>query len=108
MVSCLALCPSLAACTDSPSSYRSVCLTPHSLLVAVQDPPSLRIIPFPTHTSQGSSTVPPTPSLPPNNPQRRGSGWERLPGNLQSGGESEAIVLDEWKWLIGRDREDCS
>lgn len=88
------------------SALRSVCLTPHSLLVAVQDPPSLRVIPYPTPNSHGSAAF---TQAPPSHDerQRRGSGWEGLPGNLSSGGDTEAIVLDEWKWLIGRDRGDC-
>ncbi|BGO89111.1 hypothetical protein NBRC10512_003856 [Rhodotorula toruloides] len=88
-----------------------VCVTPSDLLVAVQDPPSLRVIPFPNISSEASASTSrlPTfgrPAPPP--VQRRGSGWDSLPAGLAGEGESEAVVLDEWDWLVGRDRKDVS
>lgn len=96
----------------SPS--RSVCVTPSDLLVAVQDPPILRIVPFPStvvpDSSASSSTsrlptfgkAPAAPSL-----QRRASGWEGLPQGLGAHeGASDAVPLSEWEWLVGRDRDD--
>ncbi|GAA6048193.1 hypothetical protein JCM3770_003704 [Rhodotorula araucariae] len=91
-----------------------VCVTPSDLLVAVQDPPILRIVPFPAPASESASTsssrlptfgkpAPPVPL------QRRVSGWESLPPGTGTGeGASEAIVLDEWEWLVGRDRKDVT
>lgn len=98
---------------------RSVCVTPSDLLVALQDPPILRIVPFPSsssgsspHESASSSTsrlptfgkpVPaPAPPL-----GRRASGWEALPAGMGAGeGTSDAVTLSEWEWLVGRDRSD--
>jgi hypothetical protein len=106
----------------------SVCITTTDLLVAVQDPPSLRVLPFPTAASAipetpSSSRLPlvtvvpsasrnssstslhtdGTPSRPSHN--RRSSTWEGLPAGLSGEAGSEAIMLDEWDWLVGRDRE---
>ncbi|GAA6063151.1 hypothetical protein JCM10212_006309 [Sporobolomyces blumeae] len=39
---------------------------------------------------------------------RRGSGWEGLAHGQRGDGESEAVVLDEWEWLVGRDRKDVT
>ncbi|KAM0787921.1 hypothetical protein ACM66B_006127 [Microbotryomycetes sp. NB124-2] len=79
-----------------------VCVTDHSLLVAIQDPPTLRIVPFPTFAPARHSVSQPS------NADRRGSGWESLPTHLHSAGDTEAIVLDEWDWLIGRDKQDLT
>ncbi|GJN88122.1 hypothetical protein Rhopal_001078-T1 [Rhodotorula paludigena] len=84
-----------------------VCVTPSDLLVAVQDPPMLRIIPFPSPAQQpeastSASRLPtfgkPAPAPPPTAP-RRGSGWDSLPNGMSGEGGSEAVVLDEWDWL---------
>ncbi|GAA5849964.1 hypothetical protein JCM9279_002475, partial [Rhodotorula babjevae] len=93
-----------------------VCVTPSDLLVAVQDPPILRIVPFPSpvvpDSSASSSTsrlptfgkTPATPSL-----QRRASGWESLPQGLGAQeSASDAVPLSEWDWLVGRDRDDVT
>ncbi|BGP22387.1 ribosome control protein 1 domain containing protein [Rhodotorula toruloides] len=87
-----------------------VCITPSDLLVAVQDPPSLRVIPFPSVSSEASASTSllpnfGRPALPP--VQRRSSGWDSLPG-LAGEGVSEAVVLDEWDWLVRRDRQDVT
>ncbi|GAA5952681.1 hypothetical protein JCM21900_000402 [Sporobolomyces salmonicolor] len=88
-----------------------VCITPSDLLVSVLDPPSLRVIPFPSTApaaSSGrlsrypSSSMLSAASASPSS--RRGSGWESLANGLKGDGESEAIVLDEWDWLVGKDR----
>ncbi|GAA6008268.1 RIC1 family protein [Rhodotorula paludigena] len=93
-----------------------VCVTPSDLLVAVQDPPMLRIIPFPSPAQQpeastSASRLPtfgkPAPPPPPTT-LRRGSGWESLPNGMSGEGGSEAVVLDEWDWLVGRDRKDVT
>ncbi|KAK4051297.1 WD40 repeat protein [Microbotryomycetes sp. JL221] len=81
-----------------------VCVTDHSLLVAIQDPPTLRIIPFPTFTSTPQHGLH-QQSV---NVSRRNSGWESLPPHLRSAGDTEAIVLDEWPWLVGREQQDLS
>ncbi|GAA5879805.1 hypothetical protein JCM8547_005190 [Rhodosporidiobolus lusitaniae] len=104
-----------------------VCLTQEHLLVAVQDPPSLRVIPFPSPSlpsaNPSSSRLPlinvvPSPSanssttslastLNEKRPghQRRSSAWEGLPAGLSGEVGSESIVLDEWEWLVGRDKD---
>ncbi|GAA6025117.1 hypothetical protein JCM10207_000636 [Rhodosporidiobolus poonsookiae] len=105
-----------------------VCATDTDLLVAVQDPPSLRVIPFPSSTRPDPSStsrlplinvLPPssanssTASLPlphPASPEKKGhkrrpSAWEGLPAGVSGEGETEVEVLDDWEWLVGRDRE---
>ena len=104
----------------SRSRVHSVCVTTSDLFISVLDPPSLRIIPFPTSVPSPSPRTPTTP-LPrlsrfpstlslnqPNPPSmsRRGSGWEGLPGVNGAGGESEVVVMSDWDWLIGRDKQD--
>lgn len=81
---------------------RSVCTTPDSLLVAVLDPPSLRIVPFPSFAPDPFARTPP-PSGAMSGHQRRGSTWNALSLGMNQRGESEAVVLDDWKWLIGKD-----
>ncbi|GAA5829201.1 hypothetical protein JCM11251_004158 [Rhodosporidiobolus azoricus] len=103
-----------------------VCATSSDLLVAVQDPPCLRVIPFPASTSlvstnDSSSRLPLLNVIPSSSRnssttslnttvsekkghQRRTSAWEGLPAGLNGEGESEAVVLDEWEWLVGRDK----
>ncbi|BGP45572.1 WD40 repeat protein [Rhodotorula kratochvilovae] len=91
-----------------------VCITPSDLLVAVQDPPILRIVPFPSLAPEPASTSTSRlpafgKSAPPPPVQRRGSGWESLPAGMGTAdGASEAVVLDEWEWLVGRDRKDVT
>ncbi|GAA5924449.1 RIC1 family protein [Sporobolomyces koalae] len=112
-----------------------VCVTRSDLLIAVQDPPSLRIIPFPVSTNRSSAKLNSAPSssrlsrfpstislsslpspLPAPALARRGSGWEGIPGSVPShspnnatgGGDSDVIVLDDWDWLVGRDRQEVT
>ncbi|GAA6042843.1 hypothetical protein JCM8097_004456 [Rhodosporidiobolus ruineniae] len=107
-----------------------VCTTPSDLLVAVQDPPSLRVIPFPSAptplndpsssrlplvnvvppSSRNSSTTSLSSTLNEKRPghQRRSSAWEGLPAGMSGEGGSEVIVLDEWDWLVGRDKGDVT
>ncbi|KAI5481005.1 ribosome control protein 1 domain containing protein [Pseudohyphozyma bogoriensis] len=81
-----------------------VCATPESLLVAIQDPPSLRIIPFPSFHSPGHTPPLPPPQSPVNRRhERRSSAWTGLSSGMAGGGQSEAVVLDEWKWLVGNE-----
>ncbi|GAA5919951.1 hypothetical protein JCM6882_000223 [Rhodosporidiobolus microsporus] len=103
-----------------------VCITSSDLLVAVQDPPCLRVIPFPSSLgpsspNDSSSRLPLLNVIPSSSRnssttslhtgaaekkghQRRSSAWEGLPAGLNGEGESEAVVLDEWEWLVGRDK----
>ncbi|GAA5891765.1 hypothetical protein JCM5296_001855 [Sporobolomyces johnsonii] len=88
-----------------------VCVTPADLLVSVLDPPCLRVIPFPSTApaaSSGRLSRYPSSSMlstaSASLSSRRGSGWESLASGLKGDGESEAIVLDEWDWLVGKDR----
>lgn len=73
----------------------SVCAATHSLFIAVNDPPSLRIVPFPVAYGD------PGPRTSNSREEGRSSGWDGLGAALKGGGESEAVVLDDWKWLIG-------
>lgn len=77
-------------------STLSVCATVDSLLVSVLDPPSLRIIPFPSFYAPGQA-LPTTNTL--------GATWTGLATGMSERGESEAVVLDEWDWLVGNDRD---
>ncbi|KAL8291705.1 hypothetical protein RQP46_001963 [Phenoliferia psychrophenolica] len=79
-----------------------VCTTPDSLLVAILDPPSLRIVPFPSFAPDPFARTPPPPGAL-NTHQRRGSTWNALSHGMNQRGESEAVVLDDWRWLIGND-----
>ncbi|GAA5895098.1 Ric1p [Sporobolomyces salmoneus] len=101
-----------------------VCVTPADLIVSVLDPPSLRIIPFPSTSFPGSAASSVPSSAPPSSrlsrfpstislnsqpaPQmgRRASGWEG--SSAGPGKDSEVIVLDDWDWLVGRDRKDVT
>lgn len=91
-----------------------VCTTETELLVSILDPPSLRIIPFPTLAPM---PAPPTPNLDGSSPNARmiasgsgtttpsGRGWEGLGLGWYGGAESEVVVLDEWSWLEGDDMD---
>ncbi|TKA57063.1 hypothetical protein B0A53_01019 [Rhodotorula sp. CCFEE 5036] len=88
----------------------SICLTEHDLLLAVQDPPSLRVIPFPApaptpnaSSSRLAFSRPTPPAVP-----RRGSGWDSVPSGVTGETASETIVMGDWDWLIGRDRTDVT
>ncbi|BGP18933.1 hypothetical protein JCM10213_005480 [Rhodosporidiobolus nylandii] len=102
-----------------------VCTTSTDLLVAVQDPPSLRVVPFPSASvpeTPSSSRLPiitvlPSPSRNSSTTSlsmlsasegkshgRKNSTWEGLPAGVSGEGESEVVVLDEWEWLVGRDK----
>ncbi|SCV72828.1 BQ2448_4365 [Microbotryum intermedium] len=100
-----------------------VCLTPHSVILAIQDPPTLRIVPFPpasysaSDSTQPSSSIPPTPLSATFSPfidrplhTRKGSGWDSLAAGFSPGAPSEAetVVLDEWPWLINCDSGEVS
>lgn len=87
----------------------SVCSTSHSLLVSVLDPPSLRIVPYPTlspsitphpvrSSNRNANTFEPGPEPKKGNGH---SGWEALNPGVYGGAETEAVVLDEWDWLVG-------
>lgn len=85
--------------------FCSVCLTDSDLLLAVQDPPSLRIVPFPAPASSATSSASRLPfGRQPPPPPRRGSGWDSLPNGLHGETASETIILTDWDWLVGRDR----
>ncbi|BGP53439.1 WD40 repeat protein [Rhodotorula sphaerocarpa] len=87
----------------------AVCMTDHDLLIGVQDPPSLRIVPFPAPLSHNPSSLSRlTFSRQPAAPLRRGSGWDSLPAGLDGAVASETTDLREWTWLVGRDREDVT
>ncbi|GAA5973403.1 hypothetical protein JCM11641_003115 [Rhodosporidiobolus odoratus] len=106
-----------------------VSTTSTELLVAVQDPPSLRVVPFPSNpipetpstgrlplinvvpsSSRNSSTTSlHTPATPEKKVhQRRSSAWEGLPVGVSGEAGSEVIVLDEWEWLVGRDSSEVT
>ncbi|GAA5979590.1 hypothetical protein JCM10908_002976 [Rhodotorula pacifica] len=88
----------------------SICLTEHDLLIAVQDPPSLRVIPFPAPASTPTASTSRLAfhrQAPPMVP-RRGSGWDSVPSGLTGETASETIVMSDWDWLIGRDRADVT
>ncbi|GAA5876832.1 hypothetical protein JCM3774_000784 [Rhodotorula dairenensis] len=88
----------------------SICLTEHDLLVAVQDPPSLRVIPFPAPAPSpiASASRLAFSRHPPSAPLRRGSGWDSVPSGLTGDTASETVVMSGWDWLVGRDRTDVT
>ncbi|GAA6007995.1 hypothetical protein JCM11491_006569 [Sporobolomyces phaffii] len=111
-----------------------VCVTGLDLIVSVLDPPSLRIIPFPSPPSSSSSSSSSFPTPAPTSPPalsrlsrfpstislsatptpsvsmaRRGSGWEgSTAGQATTTRDSQVVVLDDWDWLVGRDRSDVT
>ncbi|KDE04043.1 hypothetical protein MVLG_05482 [Microbotryum lychnidis-dioicae p1A1 Lamole] len=106
-----------------------VCLTPHSLILAIQDPPTLRIVPFPSPFFSDSASDSnqahhqPPPPIPPTSSSvnlnaftdrpghaRKGSGWDALATgfNPTAPSEAETVVLDEWPWLINCDSGEVS
>ncbi|SCZ92024.1 BZ3500_MvSof-1268-A1-R1_Chr5-3g08288 [Microbotryum saponariae] len=104
-----------------------VCLTPHSLILAIQDPPTLRIVPFPSPSSSATDSnqahQQPPPAIPPPSSSvnfnaftdrpghaREGSGWDALATgfNPAAPSEAETVVLDEWPWLINCDSGEVS
>ena len=72
------------------------------------DPPSLRIVPYPTlspsttpHPIWSATRTGNTFAPGPETKRNKFCGWEALSPGVFGGAETEAVVLDEWDWLVG-------